>query len=467
MKNKIINMLLTYCLNLAIISVLIGCSIFFYFNELNGPIIIFFFTVLIFMLLPIMNKLRSIINSIISPIKYRDLYIQTVGSILNIASFDDVLRDTFDQILNLIDVKVGFLVFYYQDKREFNVFYQKNKRRKTIRNAKISHDHIILKIINGPEDIVIKSRLDPLIHFEKSIIDELDKLNGEVVVPIYYHEMFLGFIIAGERIKKYSDKEIRLLKIFASRMAIIAVNSYFFNEIVKKKELEKEYELATKVQKKFLPDLSFSIGKIEARVYHETTSLMIRGFYDVFVNDTVEDDVRISAYRIRGNLTGTSILLPGVQSLIQSFSRLLYPPYKVISKVKSISIEKDLPDRDLVILHGSIRQNGEFTFFNDGYPSPLIYKKRGKRLNILAKTDKGRSQTVKLDKGDLLIISCESFNELLITNMNLYAEIIDRYNSASLNKLKSALAKAFLENIKIKEETEDRLLLLVRMEDAL
>ncbi len=44
------------------------------------------------------------IDSYISPIRYNDLYVQTVDSILNIESFDEVLRTTFDQILDLISV---------------------------------------------------------------------------------------------------------------------------------------------------------------------------------------------------------------------------------------------------------------------------------------------------------------------------------------------------------------------------
>ncbi|HPI16025.1 MAG TPA: GAF domain-containing protein, partial [Spirochaetota bacterium] len=319
MKNRTKNIALTYGVNLLFVALLIAMASTLSALGPGGPFSAVFFFVVIFSLLPVANHLHTIIDSFISPIRYNDLYVQTVDSILSIGSFDEVLRATFDQILDLISVETGMLIFYYHDRDEFNIFYQKNRRRKIIRNARIAKDNILFRVIGGSEDVIVRSKLNPSIHFENSIIAELDRLGGEVAVPIYYHRMFLGIIVTGWRRRRLSPGEIRLLKIFASKIAILSVNSFFFGEIVRKKELEKEYELAAKVQKKFLPSAGGVMGRFEIRVHHETASLMIREFYDLFENDSVEDEIRVSAYRIRDNIAGTSILMPGVQSVLQSF----------------------------------------------------------------------------------------------------------------------------------------------------
>lgn len=463
MKNRIINIVLNYALNFVFIGILITSGVFLYYERFGAPFFLLFFCVLVFSLLPLVSYARTLIDSFISPASYRDLYVQTVDSILNLQSIDDMLRDTFDQVLDLIRVKSGLLIFYYHDKNEFNIFYQKNKRMRTIRKAKISQDNIIFRVINGPDDIIIKSKLNPSIHFERGIIEELEKLGGEIVVPVYFHDMFFGLIIAGSRTRKFSPNEIRLLKVFASKMAIMSVNSYFFNEIVKKKDLEKEYELASKVQKKFLPKPDVTVGKMQIRVFNETSSLMIREFFDVFINDASEDDVRISAYRILGDISGTSILMPGVQSLLQSYARLGFSPANVVTRLKRIVGEKNFKGEDIGLFHGSLRQNGEFLFRAEGYPAPFIYKKKKAVIRAAYRGKKEQMRAVKMEPGDILLICCDPFSDVLSANMEHYGGIVARNISVPLGKLSGALVKDLSE--KIKDADRDRLLILIRMEE--
>jgi hypothetical protein len=464
MRNRIKNIALTYGVNLLFVALLLAVAGGLAALGLDGIFSVIFFFAVVFSLLPVVNYLHTMIDSYISPIRYNDLYVQTVDSILNIESFDEVLRTTFNQILDLISVGTGMLIFYYHDRDEFNIFYQKNRRRKIIRNARISKDNMLFRVINCPEDIIVRSKLNPSIHFEGSIITELDRLGGEVVVPIYYHDMFLGLIVTGGHHRRFSPGEIRLLKIFASKIAILSVNRFFFGEIVRKKELEKEYDLATRVQKKFLPAAGAVIGKFEIRIYHETASLMIREFYDVFENDAVDDDVRISAYRIKGNIAGTSILMPGVHSVLQSFARLGLSPSGVLTRMKRIIRAKRLHAQDLIIMHGSLRRNGEFVFSSYGYPAPLVYR-RGGGLHPHRREGRGATQSLRMQPGDIMILCCDSFHGVLVENLASYGDLIERNHGAPLSRLRSYIVRALSESVV--DGTSDSLLVMVRMEDRI
>ncbi|TAL36418.1 MAG: hypothetical protein EPN93_08310 [Spirochaetes bacterium] len=464
MRNKLKNIALTYGLNLLFTGGLIGVSIFFFHERLEGRALILFFFVLIISLLPLLNYLRTSIDLIISPIRYSDLYIQTVDSILSLESYDEVLRETFDQILNLIKVKSGLLIFYYQDKDEFNIFYQRDRRKRTIRKARIMSDNILFKVIGGPDDIIIKGKLNPSIHFENTIITELENIGGEIVVPIYYHEMFLGLIITGERRRWLSDNEIRLLKIFASKIAILSVNAFLFNEMVKKKQLEKEYELAGRVQKKFLPHDTLSAGRVSIAVFHEPGSLIIREYYDVFQNELLEDDVRVSAYRIRGNITGTSIIMPGVQAVVQSFARMGFPPARVLSRLNRTARERGLQREELAIIHGSVHQGGEFNFINDRYAPPLVFRKRDGRLQPVRPSGKGPSQSLKIHPGDACIIACGHFYELIEGNAAFYSDFIARHADATAARLRTLLAGELKKRSSV--TGLDSLLIVIRLEEG-
>ncbi|HDP79995.1 MAG TPA: GAF domain-containing protein, partial [Spirochaetes bacterium] len=458
MNNLLKNFILTLGLFLTVVAALLVCAAGFTHLGLGGPQLMLFVGILLFAVLPIVSHGYELINSIISPTQYNDLYVQTVDSILNMGSFDEVLRDTFDQILSLINVQIGFLIFYYHDRDEFNIFYQKNKRKRIIRRAKISQENILFKVVKGPDDVIIKSALRPLVHIEKAIIDELDRLNSEVVVPIYYHDMFQGMIITGERKRRLQDNEIRLLKIFASRIAILSVNSFFFEELLRKKELEKEYELASRVQKKFLPGSSASVGNIQVRVFHEPKSLIIREYYDIFLNDAVENDLRISAYRIMGNILGTSILMPGIQSMLQSYARLGFSPGKSVLRLKKIIKERELMEENLLLLHGTVDQNGQFSFTNDNYQSPLFYDARKSVISEVKKDGRGSTGTVRMKPGDAILVAGEAFNQELLTNKTVYVDIIEKHRG-SADKILDVMIGTL--RPRVEEREQDLLLMLI------
>lgn len=463
MKNRVINIILKYGLDIVFILTLLIISRVL-FNPLVGNyFFIIFLVLLIVSIMPITSYFHDIIDSIVSPIIYEELFIQTVDSILNIESFDEVLKSTFDRILDLIHVKSGLLIFYFHDKNEFNIFYRRDKKRRVIRKARIENSNILFRIINGPDDIIIKNKLNKSINFEKTIISEMEKLNGEVVIPIYYHDMFLGLIVIGDRKRRFSNREMRLLKVFASRIAILSVNSFFFNELLKKKEVEKEYEIASKIQKRFLPDADARIGRIAVKVFHETASLMTREFYDIFINDLIEDDVRISAYRLLGNITGTSIYMPGIQALLQSFSRLGLPPSRGVMKLQKIIREGDIIQEDISIFHSSIKQNGEFTFCNSNYQSPLIYRRSSKLLRQIENGKRGATNRLKIQHGDILVIACKSFFNIIRSDIKRFSEI-SAHNASSLSRMSSALVKNL--SARTAGDDEDKLLILLSVEEV-
>ncbi len=472
MRNRISNILIFLGLNVFFAMILFSITLFLFSEGLGGGYTPLFFYILVISLLLILNYFQSVVDSIISPISQNDLYSQTVDSVLNIEFFDEMLTETFDQVLKVINAKMGRLIFYYHDKNEFKVYYQKNKKKKVIRRAGIEKDNILLEGIKGPDDIIIKGKLDPLSKSDSEIIEVLEKLGGEIVIPIFYHETFFGLILIGER-RRFTETEIRLLKIFASKIAILAQNSFYFSEMIKKKELEKEYELTSRLQKQFLPESSFQDGRINIQVHHKTASSITREFYDIYTDDTASGDVQISAFRIHGDVKETSILMPGVKALLQCYARLGLSPSESVSKLIKIGNERDVLNGDLTIIHSSLKQDGSFFCYNSNYPVPVIYRESSVSIQPM-KSEKGtnRSFSEKVEAGDIIIIACKTFFDLIVDDINVYQDIIHSNYSLPLDEIKTVLINKIAGDVKEKEkkddvleEEDDKLLILVKMED--
>jgi hypothetical protein len=463
MRNRLLNITLTWGLDLLSIFILIGIAFLLYQMGLGDHRILVFFVLMLTALLPVFNYLHDLIDSSVSPIGYDDLFVKTVDAVLNMRSFDEILKETFDQVLDFMKIRSGILIFYYPDRDEYSIFYQKNRKKRMIRNARIENDNIIFNMIKGPDDIIIRSRLTRD-NYDRAILHEMDKLHGETMVPIYFQTTFLGVIVTGKRNRKFSSRELSLLKIFASKIAILSINNFFLNDLLKKKELEKEYELASKIHDRFMPEPEITIGRAAVRIHHRTSSLMTREFYDVFSNHADPDDIRLTAYRLRGDITGTSIYMPGIQALIQSYSRLGNSPRETVYKLLGNMKEREIIDEELAVFVASVNQKGSVTCYNHGYPAPLIFRHAQGALAALPRRQGDSESKFKLERGDILIICSESFSVPLASETGKYSDLVRENSGLSLSKLRGTLVKSLPQ--RPRGDDRDTLLMLLRLEDG-
>ncbi len=456
MRNRIKNIALSYGTDMLIVLAAFAAALPFLSIEMANARFILFFFILWLAFLPLINFLHDAIDSRISPIHYDDIFAKTVDAVLNMKSLDDILKETFVQILDFIHVSSGMLIFYYPDRDEYSIFYQKDRRRKMIRNARVENNNAIFRALKGPDDILIKSKLSGSTEFEYVLIREMERLHAETIVPIFFRDTFLGAIVTGKRNRKFSMREIALLKIFASKIAILSINNYFLNELVKKKEIEKEYELASTIHNRFLPEHDIKIEPFEIRVHHRTKSLSTREFFDVFEDRKEAGRVHIAAYSLRGDIAGTSIYMPGIQAHIHSISRLGKSPKTTIARlIKSVS-ERDIIDEDPAILIGTITSRGSFTYCCDKYPAPFVYQNGKKDLIALpgaAKTE----YTVMLSSGDIILLCSSNIHQAIEKDPVRFYSLIRDNKDAVLSKTRSALVKALP-----RTEEDDTLLFLVR-----
>ena len=463
MRNRLVNITFTYGIDMLSILVILVTAHFFFRIGLTDIRLFLFFLLFLITLLPAFNYLRDIVDSRISPIRYDDIFARTVDNILNMRSLDDILKETFDQILDFMRIASGILIFYYPDRDEYSIFYQKNKKKRMIRNARIENDNILFKIIKGPDDIISRGKLEAGDNYTRAVHQELDRLHGETIIPIYYQDTFLGVIVTGKRNRKFSSRETGLLKIFASKIAALSINNFFLNEMLKKKELEKEYELASKIHNRFMPEPEMDIGRISVRVHHRTSSLMTREFFDAFMNRSDHNDIRIAGYRLRGDITGTSIYMPGIQALLQSYSKLGFTPHQTVKKIITVMKEREIIDEELAVYLLSINQKGDYTCFNHGYPDPFIYRHSdGSMKKIAATRGEGQSRG-SISIGDLIIICGESYHGFIASNAERIRSIIQDNSGISLSKLRGVLTKTLPQ--RSRSDDRDALLILIRMEE--
>ncbi len=469
--NKIINLTIISCFNFIFILIIYFILDFLFPLITESKYFLFFIILIIFSLLPILNFLLDKFDSVINPSGYNEIYAKTVESVLNIESFDEILLNIFGLVIKLLKAEIGNIIYYRDDKDVIDIEYYNNETHLVFRREKSESDNILLRHIKGPDDIIVSAKKTS--GRNKDIIRALDMLRVDLVVPIFYNNKISGIIAIGGK-KGFSEREIKLLKIIAFKLALLSSNSYYFKEIRKRREVEKEYELTNKIQKQFLPVPSLKSGRIAIEAHHHIASSFAREFYDIFINNALPDDIRISAYHFFGDVKETSIFMPGVQAILQSFARLGYSPRKTITKLKKFVKEQDVLIGDLMIFHSSIKQSGEFICYCSNYPSPFYYQKSSGKLIGPAVKDGGLKYIkIKMNPGDIIIAQCSNYYEIFKLNIEQFQRIIRKNDSLPLKEIRNILVKMLndyykmnkIKNIEHYKEGEDQLLILIGTED--
>lgn len=315
--------------------------------QIEGNLLIAFIVICIVTVFPLYTYYIERFYKKIIPLKYEDLYIQTVDSFLSLQSFDDIIKVIFDNVLQYIGVKSGLLIFYSHATDDYTIYYQKQQKQKIIRKAHIDKNNIIFKVIQGGDDVLIKSQMDPSIHFQRSIMFEMEKLGGDIIIPIYYHNIFLGLMIIGEMKRRISRRDILMLKALASKIATVTVNSFFTHELIKSKEIEKEYELGHKVLQQFMP--------ADKGTIQDTQYMMIKSkdnnvtfYFNMYNPDPLTSYIALCP--LQAHISLLSLLIPAISVLVQSYSRLGFLPGDIIKKINGVLKEKELIEEDLPMM---------------------------------------------------------------------------------------------------------------------
>ncbi|HQA53890.1 MAG TPA: hypothetical protein PK419_13660, partial [Spirochaetota bacterium] len=220
-------------------------------------------------------------------------YIKTVDSLLSIKTIDDFLYKAFPMLVQLTHSSSGAIFFINQDNEDFEYYrFSAGKIRKE-EVFEFDSESPLVKIMNHPDDIIIRRDMDRNLSFEKSIVAEMDKIGADIAAPIYYHDIFIGIVCLGGITRNVSSDDCATIKIFTSKAGSIQAHYFLTKEMIKKREFEKEKAIALKVRKSFFPVNEASNSVCEVGLFANTRSLLTDLFYDIYKKD---DSILFSFY---------------------------------------------------------------------------------------------------------------------------------------------------------------------------
>ncbi len=252
-----------------------------------------------------------------------------------------------------------------------------------------------------------------------------------VIVPLISKEREYGYLFMGEKLNKspYTSSDFEFLSTIANIAVISLDNARMIEEIVEKKRLEEELNLARNIQARLLPGTMPNIDGYDVHAVNIASKMVGGDYFDVIpVN---EDEYIFAVADVSGKGMPASLLMSNLQAGLQILAQENMPLNEISARLNNLiyqntSIEKYIT---FFILKLNVK-NGRFDYVNAGHNPPYLFHNDdeptgldkgglilGMMPDIVYETGHG-----EIKQGDCLVMFTDGVTECMDSDENEFEE---------------------------------------------
>ena len=292
---------------------------------------------------------------------------------------DEVLNLVMDTLGSLIpyDAAGIYLIEFGAEEKSPYIF-----KSKVIRGYQISFDLIEprLKIGEGFLGMVAQTG-KPIISHDVSKDEryfparELTK--SEMLCPIISNEHVIGvFDLESDSLDAYSEDDLEVMQLLTSQVAIIIEKVRLHDEVVEKKRIQAQLEIARSVQLELLPENDPVVPNFDISAYVFPTEEVSGDYYDWV--KVFDDQVGIVVADAVGKGIPAALLMSFLRACLRSCVQIGYAPHIAFSKVSNLLRDSIEDNQFITAIYGLLDStNKTFVFSNAGHNPPLLIQPDG------------------------------------------------------------------------------------------
>ena len=278
---------------------------------------------------------------------------------------------------------------------------------------------------------------------------------SEVAVPIIKNDKAIGALdVESDRLSAFDQHHLEILQFFADASAISLEKAILHHQILEKKKLEEQMQIAKDVQSSLLPAHSPEIEGYDIAGNCIPTFEIGGDYYDYIKLD--ENHLAIVIADVSGDGIPAALIMSAFRALLNSQIKTNNNPSEIMS-VLNQQIPIVCRKRDFItVLYAKLNfKEHTCSYTNCGHNSPLLFRSNGKMelldqggaaLNILEDANFD-SDFVKLEPGDQIIFYTDGVTEIFDKDANEYGfERLKKVILDSKNKSASEIIDAVVES---------------------
>lgn len=208
-------------------------------------------------------------------------------------------------------------------------------------------------------------------------VNARDKTRSEMVAPIISNDEVIGvFDLESDELNAYSEDDLEVLMMLASQVAIIIEKVMLHEQLIQKKRLEGQLEVARQVQLELLPASDPKLEGYDISAYNFPTEEVSGDYYD-WVR-IYEDQIGLVIADVSGKGVPAALLMAFLRASIRANTHIGYAPHISMAKVNYLLWESIERNQFVTAFYGVLdASNRTLSYTNAGHNPALMLDAAG------------------------------------------------------------------------------------------
>src|SRR5919202_612834 len=185
--------------------------------------------------------------------------------------------------------------------------------------------------------------ISPDVRHDPRYFNAREETRSEMVAPVISNEEVIGvFDLESDQLNAYDDDDLQVLMLLASQVAIIIEKVMLHEQLIEKKRLEAQLEVARQVQLELLPAADPKLEGFDISAYNFPTEEVSGDYYDwVRIYD---DQIGFVVADVSGKGVPAAILMAFLRASLRAATHIGYATNISLAKVNYLlweSIERN------------------------------------------------------------------------------------------------------------------------------
>ena len=251
-------------------------------------------------------------------------------------------------------------------------------------------------------------------------INARKKTRSEMVAPIISNDEVIGaFDLESDQLNAYDEDDLQVLMLLASQVAIIIEKVELHEQLVEKKRLEGQLEVARQVQLELLPPHDPHLPGYDISAYNFPTDEVSGDYYD-WVR-IYEDQIGIVIADVSGKGIPAALIMAFLRASLRAAAHIGYAPHISLTKVNQLLWESTENHQFVTAFFGTLdATNRTLAFANAGHNPPIVIDNDGKHFIDKGGVPLGLFQDARyyeyylqIESGQILILYTDGVTEAM------------------------------------------------------
>lgn len=219
--------------------------------------------------------------------------------------------------------------------------------------------------------------ISPDVSLDERYFPARKRTKSELVAPIISNNRVIGvFDLESDRLDAYNEDDLSILQLLASQVAIIIEKVELHDQLIEKKRLQAQLEIAREVQLELLPDHDPELENFDISAYIFPTEEVSGDYYDWV--KIFEDQIGIVVADAVGKGIPAALLMAFLRASLRAGVQVGYAPHIAMAKVGNLLWDSVEDHQFITAIYGILdATNRTFVYSNAGHNPPLLIKPNG------------------------------------------------------------------------------------------